>query len=345
MNINKDIDANQTEASSTSVEVTPESQDAKEGAESSAAQTQETDAKEATSPESIIEAAAATGEEEESTESSPEETAEAKAETNSKEAEASESDQENAKVPFHEHPRWQEKLQEVETLKQQAESVKPQLERLNQLEQFIQANNITQEQFSEVMNLAAALNNDPAKAWSILEPKLSVLAQFNGNQLPEDLQKEVDDGVITEARAKEIAKYRAGEKVNASRAQVTAEQQQQQAMNNITKAVVDWDTAERAADPTFKPKADGEPDGAWEFTRMAFNEKLRSAKDFSPQAIVRYLVESKASVKKSFAHVLPAKKPMRTLTATGTTAKTKPTVNSSDDIIEAFARGETVPRE
>lgn len=336
----ENLDAKLTEESSTSVQATAESQDAKSGAESSAAQTQ--DAKQQ-SPEDLIEAAATKGEEQSTDSSTEETTAEANAEQEAEQAEDSASNKDEKEVPFHEHPRWKEKIQEVETLKQQVEQSNQRLERMTQLEQFVTANNITEDQFREVMELAAALNNNPARAWEIIEPKVSVLSQFNANVLPEDLAKEVEDGILSKERAQEIAKFRASEKANAGREKVSVEQQQRAALQAIDKAALDWDTAQQKLDPTFKPKASAnEPDGKWEFVQMAFYNKLRSTKDFSPAGIVRLLEESKQGVEKSFGRLTPAKKPMRTLSANGTSAKTKPELKTADDIIEAAARGETV---
>src|SRR3546814_12812110 len=54
----------------------------------------------------------------------------------------------------------------------------------------------------------AMIKVDPAGALKALEAKADEIRQFLGEKLPDDLQKEVEDGTISEGRAKELAQAR-----------------------------------------------------------------------------------------------------------------------------------------
>src|SRR3546814_2585723 len=61
---------------------------------------------------------------------------------------------------------------------------------------------------AEGFTVMAMIKVDPAGALKALEAKADEIRQFLGEKLPDDLQKEVEDGTISEGRAKELAQAR-----------------------------------------------------------------------------------------------------------------------------------------
>lgn len=157
-------------------------------------------------------------------------------------------------LPFHKHPRFQELIKERNDFKQQAEGAVAAVERDKNLNQYCAENGITNEEFVSAMNIAALLHKDPTKALDTLRSYVEALEVTVGNKLPSDLQKEVDDGTLSEGRAKELAQLRVKSQGlehtgKRTEAQIAAERQ-----NGIATAVNSWDAQKRTTDPAFAKK-------------------------------------------------------------------------------------------
>lgn len=328
-------DANQVENSSASTAAAPEQIDDKPNqvpeAESSTAKT--TDDKDPQSADDVISSVMTA--EQKDTESSPVEDEKVKEET-----EASKTEDSEPQVPFHDHPRWKAVLKERDEAKTAMDTMKSQVERVAQLEQYCKSNNISQDQFVEVMEIAALLNSDPARAWERMKPIVDQLQQFKGDVLPSDLQQEVEDGTLSAQRAKEIAQFRMQTKVSESRAKVSTEQYQQQQVQATQSAVATWDSSKRQGDPDFAPKtAADQPDGLWELVRDRFNTKIQTSSVRTPQDAVALAEQAYREIKKSLSRFNPPKKPMRTLSSSTTSTTARPKIESADDVINLIASG------
>jgi hypothetical protein len=164
------------------------------------------------------------------------------------------------KLPFHNHPRWQEVLGERDTLKAQLEEVAPKIERLDYIDNFCSTNGLAPEEVAQGYTIMAALKacqsgrGDPAKALDMLRPFVGSLLSMTGEILPEDLQSQVQQGFITEAHAKELSRLRQGQQFQ----QKSEEQRQQEAwqghVNSVVQQVNSWNTAQKSADPDWSVK-------------------------------------------------------------------------------------------
>src|SRR5690606_4126891 len=83
------------------------------------------------------------------------------------------------------------------------------------------------EQFAQYLEIGRLMNHDPLKAIPIIEQTLAALKQRVGldGSLPEDIQKRLDEGLIDEATARELAEARARQTYQET---LTEEQRQQQ---------------------------------------------------------------------------------------------------------------------
>lgn len=174
-------------------------------------------------------------------------------------------------LPFGRHPRFQKVLKQLDSFKTKASELEARTEELKgpaaqyaSIERFMQANEISNEEMVNLFKLGALTKSDPEKALEELQPLLTDLYSRTGRILPEDLRTEVEDGKITEARARELAQARAGRSESDRRAAAateraekvettTAANRQQEAFQA---ALVDWESATRGKDPDFDAKQD-----------------------------------------------------------------------------------------
>ncbi len=233
---------------------------------------------------------------------------------------------EKGPVPYERFQEVYKKGQEAETKLKEYEPLATQHQRIVE---YCGQNNITQEQFSQGLEIIALMNTDPAKALEKLAPLYNDLQGFVGNKLPEDLQKDVDAGDLPLARAKEIAQLRAQSKFGEVRSKHTAEQQRQRQekefQTSLTSAAQSWESTKRTSDPDYKPKdnADG-PDGKWELTRDKFLALLHQ-QDMNgqftnpvsnPQQMSQLLERAYMQVNETFTGLLKNRKPTKVLTRT-----------------------------
>lgn len=181
-------------------------------------------------------------------------------------------------VPYE---RLQEVVREKETLKQTLETVKPKADNFDRINVFCQENNITQEQFTQVMKIQALLNSDPQAALKELLPIVEALQGFAGDRLPQDLQTGVDAGEISLKYAKELASVRAqkqfGEKKVERDQQAFAQRQAAETQRALTTAVTAWEMSKRESDPDYKPKTKPtDVDGKWEYVSDKFTAMLHA---------------------------------------------------------------------
>src|SRR6266704_2912552 len=136
-----------------------------------------------------------TGETETTEGGEPKEKVDEKAEDEKGEAatgeQATEAEPEKGPIPY-------ERFEEVNTKYQQAneelERVKPLAEHHQKIVEYCTANNITQEQFSNLLEIQRLLNTEPEKALAKILPIVEAVQGFVGDRLPPDLQTKVDTG-------------------------------------------------------------------------------------------------------------------------------------------------------
>lgn len=151
---------------------------------------------------------------------------------------------------------------ERDQYKGELEKVRPQLEDYQQLQTFVQSNNLSANDVSEALQLQAMIRNDPAKAMEKLQPVLTDLNRYVGKELPGDLQQKVNTGEISEEHAAELVKtrnenqrlQREREQVSKTAQQRQTQQQVQQARQDMASAVTQVEAELRKNDPDYDAK-------------------------------------------------------------------------------------------
>lgn len=174
------------------------------------------------------------------------------------EASAEADDSGDANLPFGKHPRWQQVTRERREFKEQVESLRPAAENFERITGFLSENRISAEEAQQGFEIMAAMRNDPAKALELLGPYVDQLRQFTGEHLPDDLAEDLENGEISEQRARELARARSEQgwmqQQQRDQQQRFQQQQQQTAQTEMANAAATVEAELRASDPDFASK-------------------------------------------------------------------------------------------
>ena len=167
-------------------------------------------------------------------------------------------------VPY---DRFKSVIDERNAWREQVEGFRPQAEQFNQIQTFMEDNGLRPEDVARGFEIMALINSDPLRARQELEAIMEPLNQFAGVNLPDDLQREVEDGVISEERAQELALYRNQTHFESQRSQQTQERLRQtqeqtrqqaeqrqldEAIQAQQNAVSTWESQIAETDPDFE---------------------------------------------------------------------------------------------
>lgn len=167
--------------------------------------------------------------------------------------------------PFHEHPRWQEKLKEVGTLTEEVKTLKGPAHQYRQIEGFMAKNDLSVDNVVTGLKLMALMTKDPKQAIAQLQNHTKRLQLEVGEILPDDLAEKVEKGFMREEDAKELAtKRQETERLSAKAEETTkaSEKTEQQRRadfiaNNdaeVDKATLDWEKVQISKDPDYQRK-------------------------------------------------------------------------------------------
>lgn len=259
------------------------------------------------------------------------------------------SDEEDKVVEKHEeavpYERFQEVNQKREAAEQEALKYKPDAEAYKTVTDFCTSNNITVEQFQQGLQILAAINTDPAKALSLLQPTMEQLQGFTGDRIPQDLQAEVDEGNLSLERAKEITKLRNQTQFGERRQQMTVEQmnrqREQEFIQRTQKSLQSWGETRSKQDPDFVPKAKDATDGKFEFFRDRFKLLVMEKPPKSEQEAIGLAEQAYKDVSASFQRLAPKGKPSRVLSTSRSSSlgKHEPTTMAEAVLAAAAEHG------
>lgn len=252
----------------------------------------------------------------------------------------------DADVPFHKHPRWQEMLRERDGYKAQVESLKDKAERFDAIGAFAQQNGLNADELNQGFQIMALMKNDPQKALELLAPHLANLELATGRRLPEDLQADVENGVITPERAQELARTRLEAQTHRQRAERTEaeiraererEQQREQqrqaaeAARAMQGAVMQWEEGIKQRDPDYSHKQRFVTDRV----RALMAEKGRPQNAEEAVALVK---EAYDDVTRQMRTMLPKREQVRTVTSDQSSTRATPAPKTMEEAIRAAMR-------
>jgi len=161
-------------------------------------------------------------------------------------------------VPFHNHPRWKEVLKErdearsvLDKTKAEVDALRPQAEGFVSLQQYCQKHNINDNEVQEALDLLALSKSDTKAFRARLQTYADVIDFAQGTRLPQDLQEKVDAGVLPEAEAQELSRYRL-QKEHLVRSNTASQEAVHQAnVQQVTTAINAWHLDNAKRDPGF----------------------------------------------------------------------------------------------
>jgi len=122
----------------------------------------------------------------------------------------------------------------------------------------METNDLSSEETAEGLVIMGLMKSDPEKALEMLEPHYNRLREMLGKALPPDLQKQVDEGYVTEELARETAQLRRqAEAANFTMETQERSRQQQaqaQALTVVKQSVERWEAQVRSTDPDYAKK-------------------------------------------------------------------------------------------
>ncbi len=152
---------------------------------------------------------------------------------------------------FDNHPRFQALREERDTYKEGAEAY-------TQIRTYMEQNNLEDPEVAELFQVGSLLKNDIHKGIEWLEGYVHDLKVQTGNALPEDLQDQVDKGLVYPDTAQELAQTRSENERLKNQQDQNAERQNHDdvvaAQQNILGAVKEWESRASASDPDYAMK-------------------------------------------------------------------------------------------
>jgi hypothetical protein len=222
-------------------------------------------------------------------------------------------EEDDSKLPFHNHPRWKQVIQERDTYKGAATQ-------FNHVLQFMAHNNLTAPEVEKGMEIMALMKSNPLAALEALRPHYDGLRQFAGEALPQDIAHKVREGFIDRETATELAKQRNQAAFLAQQQQLQQRQQQEylqtqqhtQHVESIASTVNSWEAQVKTRDPDYSHKAG------------LVNDRVRvlltQYQPRNPQEAVQLAEKAYADVNASLGGLSPRRQPMRSVGSSASSA-------------------------
>jgi hypothetical protein len=229
--------------------------------------------------------------------------------------------EDDADLPFHNHPRFKQLVSERNEFREGHEQY-------GRITGFMSEHGLSGEEFSQGMGVMAAIKSgDPTllgQARDYFQNGLQILNERLGHVLPDDLRERVEDGLIDEDTARELAQSRAAETLRTTQAEEreAADSQAEEVRartalaTSLATAVDGWERATKAADPDYSRKAE-----LVETMCHAIVKRTGQVPDTAEKAVA-LAKEAYAEVNRQFKALLPPRRPIET-TPRGSSTPTK----------------------
>lgn len=253
---------------------------------------------------------------EEETEETPEEEATPAEESEIEEEEESEEESKDKSLPFNKHPRFQELIKqgktlrsENDTLKQEATVLKAKAATTEALHKYCEANNIAQEDLQAGLELIALSKTNPTLFRQRIGELVDTIDYASGAKLPPDLAKKVEEGIMAQEDAREIAQARVQNSQLQVQVKKSSEQVEAERQAVISRGVNTWAEAQRKSDTGF--------DSRYEELQEVIQASI-ATQGYPPtlEAAIMLVESANAKVKARYAKRTP-KAPKKVLRSTG----------------------------
>lgn len=252
------------------------------------------------------------------------------------------SEEELAKLPFGKHPRFKQVIgernearQRVQELEAKASDLEGPAEQFRRIDAFLVDSRIENDEFVRLMKVGRLIKNDPEAALKELYQVVGEVREAIGDVLPQDLRQEIEEGRITEDRARELSRTRAAqarateaaERAEAERRRGEETTQAQRQETLLVNAIVAWEAEIKGSDPDYARKEKFVADRV-----SALNAQLGMPK--SPAEAVERAQLAHREVTEHLRSLLPKKPELKPTPPSGSSRSTAPAPRSLRDAVE-----------
>lgn len=248
---------------------------------------------------------------------------------------------EDAALPFHKHPRFLEVIKERNEAKESLAQYKPLIDQATAINNYREQHNIKPQTFEAALNIAALMENDPAKALEALRPHYEQLQRWNGELLPDDLQAQVAAGTLPIDLAKELSLARLKTQQGQQQGQTLMQQQQELQHRTILSSLQSWAEGKRTTNPDFAPKKSAKaPDGVFEIANMKYSLMVQQRPPQTPSDAIAMAETALAEAQGFFKQFRTAPTPTKSLAAKSRSSSTaQPVIKNEMDVARAILAG------
>jgi hypothetical protein len=252
------------------------------------------------------------------------------------------SEEDLAKLPFGKHPRFKQVIgernearQKLQELEAKASELEAPAEQFRRIDAFLVDSRIENEEFVRLMQVGRLIKNDPEAALKVLYQVVGEVRESIGDVLPQDLRNEIEEGRISEDRARELSRTRAAqarateaaERAEAERRRGEETTQTQVQQGRIINAVAVWETEVKLKDPDYARKESFVADRV-----AALNGQLGMPK--TPEQAVERARLAHREISEQMRALLPKKPELKPTPPSGSSSSTAPAPRSLRDAVD-----------
>lgn len=198
---------------------------------------------------------------------------------------------------------------ELTTLRTQLEEIQPVAEAFNQWSDYTRNLGLSQDDVDLTFGVMGALKRGDFRTFlEAVTPYVTLAQEALGHRLPDDLRRQVEDGLVTEEVARELGarRFQAAQAHTqlAQRDEMDRARNHSERANSIRQTVGSWEAQQRASDPDFGLKQDA----LRRYSQAVIQERGLPQ---SPQQAIEYLNHAMSEVNRLFSSVRPAPQPTR----------------------------------
>lgn len=222
----------------------------------------------------------------------------------------------------------------------EVDALRPKAVEYDKIDAYVRNAGLSQNDVAGTLEIAALLRSDPNQALARLLPIVQQLQSMTGETLPADLQQRVDQGYLTEADARTLAKAQADARLATQRTSAVTEATQAEARNREFKelttstvsSVTSWEAQKASRDPDWHLKRDN----VAELVELAIERKARELRrPYFPNAqeATKLAEDALETVNKRFRSFGPKAQEIRPVLNGGASPRSNPVPQTMLDVV------------
>jgi hypothetical protein len=231
----------------------------------------------------------------------------------------------------------------MEFLSGQLGALRPKAEAMDQLVRYVEEANLQTDEVNKGFEIMRLMKSNPFEALQQLRPYINTLLQITGEQLPAQLQNEVNQGLISEQHARTLVQQAtrtqlandAATRASDEAKRIQTEHSQTTHVNEVATAVSEWENKWAASDPDYKAKQSL----VQEKIELGLMRLRNSGQPITRQAVLKLANESKTAVEAQLKSFTPRKQQVNPIPNGQGSAQATPQPKTMLEAVRMAARG------